>query len=122
MRAHVKTRLTKIDIAGDIHPKLLSVLREVYGSRVKLIGDSKEEFVNAEDTPWFASMRDRLTPGKTMKLYRELRKITQEELGKKLGNVSRQNISHMERGTRPISKKTAKLLSALFKVPVDRFI
>jgi len=122
MRAHVKTRLTKIDIAGEIHPKLLSVLREVYGTRVKLIEDAKDQFVDAVDTPWFASMRARLTPGKTMKLYRELRTMTQGELGKKLGNVSRQNISHMERGIRPISKKTAKLLAALFKVPVDRFI
>jgi DNA-binding XRE family transcriptional regulator len=118
----VKTRLTKIDIAGEIHPKLLSVLREVYGTRVKLTDDSKDEFVEAEDTSWFASMRARLTPGKTMKLYRELRKMTQEELGQKLGAISRQNISHMERGIRPISKKTAKLLAALFKVPVDRFI
>jgi len=78
--------------------------------------------VEATDTSWFASMRTRLTPGTTMKRYRELRKMTQEELGNKLGNISRQNISHMERGIRPISKKTAKLLSALFKVPVDRFI
>ena len=48
--------------------------------------------------------------------------MTQEELGKKLGGISRQNISHMERGIRPISKVNAKKLAKIFEVSVENFI
>jgi DNA-binding XRE family transcriptional regulator len=57
-----------------------------------------------------------------MKLYRELHKMTQAELGEKLGGLPRQHISNMERGMRAISLATAKKLSAFFKVSVERFI
>jgi transcriptional regulator with XRE-family HTH domain len=38
------------------------------------------------------------------------------ELGKKIGNFTRQNISNMENGRRPISKAVAKALAELFDV------
>jgi DNA-binding XRE family transcriptional regulator len=57
-----------------------------------------------------------------MKFYREMHKFTQEELGEKLGGISRQNISSMERGSRPISKKAAIQLAKIFKVSVEKFI
>jgi transcriptional regulator with XRE-family HTH domain len=48
--------------------------------------------------------------------------MTQAELGKKLGDLPRQHISNMERGSRGISKEIAKKLSHIFNVPIDRFI
>ncbi|MCU0822244.1 MAG: helix-turn-helix domain-containing protein [Spirochaetes bacterium] len=48
--------------------------------------------------------------------------MTQAELGKRLGNIPRQNISQMEKGKRGISKENAKRLAKIFDVPVDRFI
>ena len=122
MQAHVKTPRIKIDIKGEIHPKVLSVLKEVYGKQVKLIKENDEELVDVFETEWFKKMDSKMTPGKNMRIYREIHKMTQDELGNKLGGISKQNISHMERGIRPISKKTAKLLAILFKVPADRFI
>jgi len=107
---------------GEIHPKVLSVLKEVYGKKVKVIKDSDEELVDAFETEWFKNIDATMSPGKNMRIYREIYKMTQEELGSKLGGISKQNISHMERGIRPISKKTAKLLASIFKVPADRFI
>ena len=122
MQAHVKTPHIKIDIKGEIHPKVISVLKEVYGKRVKLIKENDEELLDVFETEWFKNMDSKMTPGKNMRIYREIHKMTQDELGNKLGGISKQNISHMERGIRPISKKTAKLLAILFKVPADRFI
>lgn len=122
MQAHVKTPHIKINIKGEIHPKVLSVLKEVYGKKVKLIKENDEELVDAFETEWFKNIDATMSPGKNMRIYREINKMTQEELGIKLGGISKQNISHMERGVRPISKKTAKLLASIFKVPADRFI
>ena len=122
MQAHVKTPHIKIDIKGDIHPKVLSVLKEVYGKKVNLIRENDDELVDVFETDWFKNINSKMTPGKNMRIYREIHKMTQEQLGHKLGGISKQNISHMERGIRPISKKNAKLLAKLFKVPADRFI
>ena len=122
MQAHVKTPHIKIDIKGEIHPRVLSVLKEVYGKRVKLIKENDEELLDVFETEWFKKIDSKMTPGKNMRIYREIHKMTQDELGNKLGGISKQNISHMERGIRPISKKTAKSLAMLFKVPADRFI
>lgn len=121
MQAHVKTPLTKIDIEGEIHPKILTVLKEIYGKKVKLKNDD-DEVIDIFKSEWFKKINSQMTPGKNMKIYRENHKLTQEELGIKLGGISKQNISHMEREIRPISKKNAKLLSKIFNVPVDRFI
>jgi DNA-binding XRE family transcriptional regulator len=122
MQAHVKTPHIKIDINEEIHPKVLTVLKEVYGKKVKLIKENDDELIDVFETEWYKKINSQMTPGKNMKIYRENKKITQEELGIKLGGISKQNISHMERGIRPISLKNAKLLAKIFNVPVDRFI
>jgi DNA-binding XRE family transcriptional regulator len=112
----------KINIQGDIHPKILTALKEVYGKKVKLIKEKDDEIIDIFETDWYKKISLTMTPGKAMKIYRENNKMTQEELGIKLGGISKQNISHMERGIRSISKNNAKLLAKLFNVPVDRFI
>ena len=122
MQALVKMPHIKIDIKGEIHPKLLSVLKEVYGKKVKIIKNKDDELIDVFQTEWYKEINDDSTPGKNMKLYREIHKMTQDELGEKMGGISRQNISHMERGIRSISKSNAKLLAKIFDVPVDRFI
>ncbi len=122
MQAHVKTPHIRIDIKGEIPPKVLSVLKEVYGKKMKLVKDSDDELVDVFETDWFKETDSKMFPGKNMKIYREIHKMTQEELGEKLGGISKQNISHMERGTRAISKQNAKELSKIFNVPIDRFI
>ena len=122
MQARVKTPLIEIDIKGKVHPKLISVLKEIYGKKLELIKDDDDEYVDAFKTDWFKKVKKRLTPANNMKIYREINKMTQAELGGKLGGISRQNVSHMERGIRPISKMTAKKLAAIFEVSVENFI
>ena len=120
MQVHVKTPHTKIDMTGDIPEKIITMLKEVYGRKVTVSDD--DEFINIEDTEWYKIAKARVTPGKTMSIYRKMKNMTQAELGEKLGGISKQNISHMERDVKPISKKIAKQLSDIFNVSVEKFI
>ena len=120
MQVHVKTPRTEIEMKGDIPEKIINLLKEVYGKKVTLSDD--DEYINIRETEWYKKARERATPGSSMSVYRKLHKMTQAELGEKLGGISKQNISHMERGAKPISKKVAKQLADLFKVSVEKFI
>lgn len=122
MQAHVKTHHIKIDIEGDIPPDLINYLKRNYGKKLKLVKEKDDELVDVFETDWFKKISKNTKSGDAMRIYREMHKMTQAELGKKLGSISRQNISHMERGSRPISLKTAKSLAKIFKVSVEHFV
>ena len=122
MQAVVKTPHIDITIRGNIPEKLLSVLKKEYGRKVRIVDDSENTMLRAVDTGWYKKTKASIRPGENMKLYRELHKMTQAELGEKLGGLPRQHISNMERGMRAISLATAKKLSAFFKVSVERFV
>jgi transcriptional regulator with XRE-family HTH domain len=63
-----------------------------------------------------------LRPGEYLRFYRQEKELTQEELGQKLGGISRQIVCDMENGRRPISRMMALKLSRFFGVPPDKFI
>lgn len=109
------------EIRGDIPSKVVRYLKDQFGQDVEVMQDN-EEMVDVFDTKWYKEISTATTPGETMKIYRENSKLTQEELGRKLGNFSRQKISDMERGARNISRAVAKKLSHIFQVPIDRFL
>ncbi len=119
MQVHVKTPHTKIDMTGDIPEKIIVMLKEVYGKRVTVTDD---EYINAKDTDWYKDIQKKITPGEIIAFYRKMHKMTQKELGEKLGNFSKQNISEIERNIRPVSKKTAKQFAEIFNISVDRLI
>jgi len=124
MLAVVKKHHTKqplFEIRGDIPAKVVRYLKDEFGQDVEVPQDD-EETVNIFDTEWYKEIGTATTPGETMKIYRENAKLTQEELGRKLGNFSRQEISDMERGARNISRPVAKELSNIFQVPIIRFL
>lgn len=120
MQAVVKTPHIEINIKGTIPENILSVLKKEYGKKVKLLDDDKA--VNIFDTDWYKKTKAKITPGDNLKIYRTNKGISQEELGKILGGVPRQNISNMEKGTRTISKKTAQKLAEIFDTSVEKFI
>jgi DNA-binding XRE family transcriptional regulator len=122
MQAVVKTPHIRIQIKGTIPSRLLNLLRDEYGKKVKLIADPENEKVDIFTTEWYRKTKAEMTPGFSLKVYRQNWKMTQTELGKKLGGVPKQHISNMENGTRPISKKMAISLSKIFHVSVERFI
>jgi DNA-binding XRE family transcriptional regulator len=122
MLAVVKTPRIKIEIKGKISKRLLDVLKEEYGSEVQIVPDDEDENIDIFETDWYKNVKEKLTPGKNMRIYRQNLGITQKELGELLGGVPRQHISNMERGIRAISKKVALNLSKIFNTSVDKFI
>jgi len=108
-------------VDGEITTELVEYLRKEYGD-IELIEDEDEQLIEVSKSGWYRSMRKAITPGENLRVYRVLHKLTQEELGKKLGNFTRQNVSNMENGHRAISKNVALRLSELFDVSVDKFM
>lgn len=82
-----------------------------------------DESVNIFETDWYKRIKAKSTPGGNLRLYRENRRLTQEELARKLGGGTlKQHVSGMERGRRPISKAVAKKLARIFGTSPARFI
>jgi DNA-binding XRE family transcriptional regulator len=121
MQALVKTPRTNIHIKGEIPSHILEMLRKEYGGDLKIY-EGDEEYVEVTESDWYKETAEITTPGDAMRIYRKNHQLTQEELGKKLGNVPRQIVSNMERGKRSISLATAKKLSVIFNVPASRFL
>jgi len=122
MQAVVKMPHIKIKIEGRIPNRLLSVLKEEYGPEVKVTSEADDEKMNIFETDWYKRIKGRMNPGQNLRIYRQNKGMTQMELGKLLGGLPRQNISNMEKGLRPISKKMALKLASLFHVSVEKFI
>jgi len=110
-----------IRMEGEISPELIEYLQKKYGD-VEVIEDEEEQLIEVTRSDWYRNIREQITPGDNMRIYREIHKLSQEKLGKKIGSFSRQNISNMERGHRSISKVTAKKLAELFDISVEKFL
>jgi len=110
-----------IRVEGEITQNLVEYLRREFGD-IEVVESEDEELVEVVESDWYRSIRSTMSPGGNMRIYRKLHHLTQEELGKKLGNFTRQNISNMERGHRPISKAVALRLAELFDVSVEKFL
>jgi len=124
MLAVVKKRRTNkrlFEIRGEIPQNIIEYFKAEYGNAFEIL-DNQNELVDIFETDWFKKINKKTTAGESLKIYRQNSGLTQTELGKRLGNFSKQNISDMEQGRRGISKEIAKKLSTIFNVPVDRFI
>jgi DNA-binding XRE family transcriptional regulator len=122
MLAVVKTPRTSVRIEGEIPEPILSLLKAEYGNKLVVKLSPDDALVNVFETDWYKKRRKGMTPGKYMRIYRDNAGLTQEELGHKLGGLSRHYVSDLEAGSRAISKSVAKALSELFKQPVSRFL
>jgi len=116
---HTDGRL--FEVKGEIPEDVLSYLKDKYSEDVE-ITEEEDEPVNVFDSDWFLNIEASITAGETVKIYRENNNLTQAQLGGKLGNFTRQNISDIERGTRGISKEIARKLSTIFDVNIERFM
>ncbi|MGI0517241.1 helix-turn-helix transcriptional regulator [Treponema denticola] len=120
MLAVVKMPHTSFTVSGDIPENILSILKTYYKKHL-ILEDEKNEYVEASTMDWYKEAEKRQTPAKTLRFYRTLNKLTQVQLAEKLG-VTKQFISNMETGQKPISRKTAYLLSEIFGIDAGRFI
>ncbi len=116
-----RTKTPVFEVRGEIPDKLLNFLKDEMKYTVELEEDD-EGYVIATETDWYKDIKAHTTPGDGMRIYRENFGYTQTKLGELLGGLSRYRISDMEHDRRGISKEMAKKLSAIFDVPVDRFI
>lgn len=120
-----RTKRNELEIRGDIPDWLITRLKKEYGPNLIIKENStsdESDFIEIFKTDWFSAIDSQIGVGDNLRIYRENAGLSQEELGKKLGNIPRQNISAMEKGRRGISKEIAKKLSLILKAPVSRFI
>lgn len=122
MQAVAKTPRIDVRITGEISEKLLKTLEDECGDDLVIITDPEEEFVDAKETDWYREAKAELTPGESLRVYRQNAGLTQEALGKLLGDLPRQHISNMENGSRAISLEMAKKLAKLLHTSPTRFL
>jgi len=122
MLASVKTSRIRVHIQGVIPGVLLEVLRQEYGQRLIVRSERGVPMLDILNAPLYEQDPKEMSPGAYLRLYRQDIDLTQAELGRDLGGISRQNVGHMENGRRPISRRMAMRLSRLFNVSADRFI
>ena len=118
-KPHTKTTL--FEIKGNIPAGIMEYLHREFGQNVEIV-DENEELVNIFDTHWYKAIKKTISPGDTLRIYRQNLGLTQTELGQKLGKFTRQKISDMENNKRSISKAVAKKLSKIFDVQIERFL
>jgi DNA-binding XRE family transcriptional regulator len=115
----VVVKKPRIEAKGDISKKTISYFIKAYGKKnVEVIDD---EYINVDDIDWLKEIEKNRTPGKTLRTYRQRDGLTQSELAEKLGEY-KQNISNMEKDSRPISIEMAKKLSEIFGTHYKRFL
>jgi len=100
----------------------MDVLKEEYGTDLSLVEVDGDELVDVFETHWHKGVKEKMTPGTYLRIYRENKGLTQLQLGDALGGIPRQHISNMERGQRSISLKMARKLSLLLGAPIEKFI
>ena len=123
MQAVVKTPHIKINVQGDIIPaKLIFLLKEEYGNKVKFLEEENDKLVNAVNTQWYKNIKASTKPGDYLRIYRERKGWTQAKLGEMAGGIPRQHISNMENGRRPISLKVARTFADVLDVPFEAFL
>jgi DNA-binding XRE family transcriptional regulator len=103
--------------------KIANLFKKEYGNDDVVVNyDDDGSLFDVFKSDWYKETKNKMTPSDYIKIYRENFKLTQVELGKKLGGLSRQYISDLEKNRRGISKVTAKKLADIFNVSVKRFL
>ncbi len=108
MQVHVKTPHIDIQIQGEEYKPLIDLLKKDFGENLVEIIDDEDELVEITTTDWFEEMKP--SPGETVEIHRLNLNMTQADLGKAIGERSKQYISDIEKGRRNISLDLAKRL------------
>ena len=74
------------------------------------------------NAPLYKRVPLEMKPGDYLRFFRQDNNLSQSELSRKLGRLSREDLSKMENGRRPISRRMALRLAGFFDVSVDKFI
>ncbi|MCC5946785.1 MAG: helix-turn-helix transcriptional regulator [Bernardetiaceae bacterium] len=124
MQAVVKTPHINITVEGEyIPPKVINFLKKEFGTKLKISNKTKnlDESLEVKNTQWYKEIKNQITPGDNLKIYRNNKGYSQGKLAEFVG-VLPSNISEMERGKRGISKDMAKKFSRILEVGIEKFI
>ncbi|MCG6154016.1 MULTISPECIES: helix-turn-helix domain-containing protein [Leptospira] len=101
----------------------MNFLKKEFGKSLKVSKDNldEEDTLEVKKTKWYKEIKNQITPGDNLKIYRLNKGFSQGKLAKLLG-ILPSNISEMERGKRGISKDIAKKLSVILETRVEKFI
>ncbi len=80
-----------------------------------------EKTRHIEDSQWFADLSAKVSPGASLRVYRDNAGMTQAQLSEKTG-IPIPHLSGMENDKRPIGKGTAKKLAEVFGTDYRRFV
>jgi DNA-binding XRE family transcriptional regulator len=105
-------------ISGDIPVFYLDLTRRLFPAVV--VEKTDDPIMNVRDCDWYKETKESITPSYNLRIMRQMRKMTQQELADKLG-VSKQQISNMEKGRSPIGKKMAIRLGKALNRPYSNF-
>ena len=87
----------------------MEALKQLYGENLS-VDDEDEEYVPIEGTAWYQQVASRLTPGKSLRIYRTNAKLTLAALSE-LSGIPRGHLSQMEHDKRPIGRIIARKLA-----------
>ena len=121
MLVTAKTPPIDVELKGKGTEFIAQILIEAIPdvSIVKTASDS--EMVVAEESPWYCSMKKTWNVGKTLRVRRTNKGITQAELSKQTG-ISIPNISQMENGKRAIGANVARKLAVALNCQISDFL
>lgn len=121
MLAVVKTPRINIRIKGNVPSKLLQCLRTEFGDKLIIDNNDDGEVIDFFKTDIYNDIKNDMTPGTYIRIYRENKNLTQKQLGELVG-VSKAYICDIEKNRRSVSKQLAKDFAGIFSVPVSKFI
>jgi Plasmid maintenance system antidote protein len=113
-----KARHIEVEIRGPGSESVLAILRRELPS-LETSGDDTYDSVEGSD--WFAALAAKVTPGQSLRVYRNNAGWTQARLSEKTG-IPVPHISGMENDKRPIGKATAKKFADVFGTDYHRFV
>jgi len=112
-----KARHIEVEIRGPGSDTILSLLRREMPD-LEVSGEDEYETVSGD---WFKKLEASVTPGMSLRVYRDNSGLTQAQLSEKTG-IPVPHLSGMENDKRPIGKTTAKKLSEVFGTDYRRFL
>lgn len=126
MLALMKTRHTEqaAEILLQLPPTATEKVSQAIKKTLKSMGHtvSMRHFNDAgEELYTFEELFPEATPGRILRGFRTRDEMTQEELATRLG-VTQARVSELESGKRPISRRMADKLGAIFEIPYKAFL
>jgi len=118
MPAAAKTHPINIRFKPRTPTRVIQSVKKQFASYIL---DDGDEYVDWFKTDLHKEISARMTPGKSLRMLREMAGWTLAETGKKIG-VSPYRVSDYETGQRAISKAMAKTLAGVFNTSPAVFI